>query len=592
MPVDSLQRLRLLACRALIGLLWFHVVLNPVVAAGTGGDWMTTLVISALLAAAATGCLVLGAGAGTTHATVAVALVGTVSMLVSAMGRTHLQVDIHLYYFAALALLATLCDWRAILAATTATAIHHLLLNFLFPALIYPGGSDFVRVVLHAVILLAEAGALVWLTLQINMLFIKSAESVAEAQAALLRADMLTAARLKEQAARDRRQAAMDKHTQDFGTSISGVMASLGQSAGKMRAAADAMSQAATRTRDSTSGAVEGANTSARDLNSVAVAAEQMAASIGEISRQVAHVTTAVHTAVDRASETDAKVASLATAADRIGDVVRLISDIAGQTNLLALNATIEAARAGEAGKGFAVVAGEVKVLAAQTAHATAQIGTQIIAIRAATDEAVGAVREVGLAIGQVASVATAIAAAVEQQAAATQEISSSVQSVTLATSTSAEVMEQVLIVAEQTDTASRSVVIAAEEVGQTATTLRVEVNDFLTAMKGGGEEDRRAYERVPGAGATATLTLQGLTKVQAVVRDFSRGGIALTCGATALAGAEAKVVVLMGGSLSGRVVRSEEGLLTVAFHQGPANIALVDRAIDDVKQRARLAAA
>jgi methyl-accepting chemotaxis protein len=219
-PVDSLDRLRSIACRALIALLWFHVLLNPVVAAVTGGNWMAVLVVSGLLAAAATGCLALGAGAATTHTTIAVALVGTVSILLSAMAPTPWQVDTHLYYFAALALLATLCDWRAILAATAATAIHHLSLNFLFPAFIYPGGSDLVRVVLHAVILLVEAGALVWLTLQINMLFIKSSESVAEARAALLQADVLTAEKLKEQAARDHRQSAMDTHTQDFGGSI------------------------------------------------------------------------------------------------------------------------------------------------------------------------------------------------------------------------------------------------------------------------------------------------------------------------------------------------------------------------------------
>jgi methyl-accepting chemotaxis protein len=117
------------------------------------------------------------------------------------------------------------------------------------------------------------------------------------------------------------------------------------------------------------------------------------------------------------------------------------------------------------------------------------------------------------LAIGQVEAVATAIAAAVEQQAAATREISSSVQSVTMATTTSAQAMEQVLTVAEQTDTASRSVLIAAQEVGSTAETLRVEVSDFLTAMKGGDNDDRRAYERVPGVGATATLATPGLAE-------------------------------------------------------------------------------
>jgi methyl-accepting chemotaxis protein len=408
----------------------------------------------------------------------------------------------------------------------------------------------------------------------------------------MIKADGLTAASIKEQSARDRRQAAMDTHTQDFGTSISGVMASLGQSASKMHAAADAMSRAAERTRQCTSDAVEGAQASSRDLNSVAVAAEQMAASIHEISRQVAHVTTAVNTAVDRASETDAKVASLATAADRIGNVVRLISDIAGQTNLLALNATIEAARAGEAGKGFAVVAGEVKTLAAQTAHATAEIGTQIIAIRAATEDAVVAVREVGLAISQVESVATAIAAAVEQQAAATQEISSSVQTVTIATASSAQAMEQVLIAAGETDTTSRLVVVAAEEVGQTATTLRAEVNDFLTAMKGGNEDDRRAYERVPGAGTTATLTIHGMAEVQAVVHDISRGGITLACNVTAASGAEVNVCLSAGGSVAGRVVRTSNGMLAIAFRQNETSMTLVDRALNAIRRRSRAVAA
>ena len=408
----------------------------------------------------------------------------------------------------------------------------------------------------------------------------------------MIEADQLTAAKIKEQAARERRQAAMDTHTQDFGESVSGVMASLGQSAGMMHTAANEMSAAATRTRDSTAGAVTDANASARDLNSVAVAAEQMAASINEISRQVTHVTTAVSTAVDRASETDRKVAGLAETADRIGDVVRLITDIAGQTNLLALNATIEAARAGEAGKGFAVVASEVKTLASQTARATDQISTQIVAIRSATEQAVDAVRDVGVAIGQVASVATAIAAAVEQQAAATQEISASVQSVTGSTTSSAQAMEQVLTIAEQTDTASRSVLTAAGAVRETADTLQTEVNDFLTAMQRDDSDERRAYERIPGAGTTVSLRIRGQNEVRAVVRDMSRGGVALECGSTAPPGTEAQVRLPTGANVSGRIVRAKDGLLTLAFRQDVETTAVLDRALDAIRQTTRSAAA
>jgi methyl-accepting chemotaxis protein len=408
----------------------------------------------------------------------------------------------------------------------------------------------------------------------------------------LVRNRELEAAAQAARAARDRQAAAMDSHTQDFGASISGVMTSLGQSAGKMKLAADDMSVAAIRTRNSTSNAAEGANASARDLNAVSVAAEQMAASIHEISRQVAHVTTAVHSAVARASDTNVKVTELAAAADRIGDVVRLISEIAGQTNLLALNATIEAARAGEAGKGFAVVAGEVKALATQTARATEQIGTQIVAIRQATEEAVGAVHQVGVAISQVESVATAIAAAVQQQAAATQEISSSVQSVTMATTTSAQAMEQVLTVAEQTDTASQSVLIAAEQVGQTAATLRVEVNDFLSAIKRGGNDDRRAYERVPGAGASATLIRPGFADTNAEIRDIARGGVAFMCSDIAQPGAEVTVRLPAGGSVLGRVVRSADRIVTIAFRQDAASLALVDHAVEAIRTRSNAAAA
>src|SRR6202165_4364781 len=92
-----------------------------------------------------------------------------------------------------------------------------------------------------------------------------------------------------------------------------------------------------------------------------AAATEELASSVAEIGRQVIHSSGVADAAVAKAGHTTEMVGSLAAAAERIGDVLRLIGAIASQTNLLALNATIEAARAGEAGRGFAVVGSEVQ---------------------------------------------------------------------------------------------------------------------------------------------------------------------------------------------------------------------------------------
>src|SRR5439155_25637022 len=114
-------------------------------------------------------------------------------------------------------------------------------------------------------------------------------------------------------------------------------------------------------------------------VRTASVAADELITSIAEIGRQLNLTNNVVQAAVNEARATDGEIEALAAAAQKIGDVIKLIRDIAGQTNLLALNATIEAARAGEAGRGFAVAASEVRWCAVQKAKATGKTAPQTL---------------------------------------------------------------------------------------------------------------------------------------------------------------------------------------------------------------------
>ena len=162
-----------------------------------------------------------------------------------------------------------------------------------------------------------------------------------------------------------------------------------------MRSTARGLFGSSEHTSQRAESAVQAFNEASANVETAAVAADELSRSIGEISRQLTQTSSVVGLATNEARATDDEIAGLADGAQKIGDVVKLIRNIAGQTNLLALNATIEAARAGEAGKGFAVVASEVKSLAVQTAKATEDIANHILAVQESTSGAVEAIRQI-----------------------------------------------------------------------------------------------------------------------------------------------------------------------------------------------------
>ena len=280
------------------------------------------------------------------------------------------------------------------------------------------------------------------------------------------------------------RRAELHNLAEGFETAVGNIIEKVGSASNELENSAVILNKSSAATQQLSTVVATASEETSANVQSVASATEEMASSINEIGRQVADSNRIANEAVDQAQKTDARIAELSLAANRIGDVTQLITTIAEQTNLLALNATIEAARAGEAGRGFAVVAQEVKALAAQTAKATSEISTQIAGMQAATQDSVVAIKEISGTIGRVSEIAATIAAAIEEQGAATQEIARNVQQAALGSTQVATSIADVNRGAADTGSASSQVLSSAQMLSNENKLLKAEVTKFLSTVR------------------------------------------------------------------------------------------------------------
>lgn len=246
-----------------------------------------------------------------------------------------------------------------------------------------------------------------------------------------------------------------------------------------------AVSSASTEIIASSSALALSSEQQARQISDTAMAIEEMAVSIQQVSGNAnlsAEVAAEARTNAQSGSmavqatiegmqrirqevqETSKTIKRLGESSQEISAIVQLIEEIANQTNLLALNAAIQAAMAGEHGRGFAVVAEEVRRLAERAGEATQQIGTLVTSIQAETGEAVismdNSTREVvsgsqladeaGTALTHIDSVVSrlselieAISQAADQQARAAGDISHSMQEISEVTRTTTSGSQQ-----------------------------------------------------------------------------------------------------------------------------------------------------
>ena len=159
----KLEKLRLASERVIIVAIWLHGPILALAGWFVGRSLISGLLLWLAAAAGATIAHRAQPGMASTRATVAASLCVMPALVVMMLAGSSWQGDAQMLFFAEAAVTAALLDRRAVIVGTLAIAIHHLALNFVVPALVFPGGADIARVIFHAIVLVLECAALAWL---------------------------------------------------------------------------------------------------------------------------------------------------------------------------------------------------------------------------------------------------------------------------------------------------------------------------------------------------------------------------------------------------------------------------------------------
>jgi hypothetical protein len=284
--------------------------------------------------------------------------------------------DMHIWFYALLALVALYQAWTPFILAVGFVAVHHAAMSLWMPESVFSTHeaqhNPIAFALLHAVFLLAEATFLAY-----GWKFTEEADRGRRAEQK--RAQAQVAARADAQAE---------------------LAAERARTADEAAAALAAREERAVLLEQQLAGLLESGRRLDDNVGTATQVMNGLRTAIGEIAAAAGQATTTAHEASAGSRASAETVERLALTMAEIDQIAGSISTIADQTNLLALNATIESARAGEAGKAEAAGAAltTVQEVIAGVVEAQATIATAVEEQSASTAQAqeaiVGASRE------------------------------------------------------------------------------------------------------------------------------------------------------------------------------------------------------
>ncbi len=340
------------------------------------GEWTAALAIGTPLAAWATVMCWRWRGRLATRISIALIFMGFSGLLIH---EAHGLIETHFSIFALLAFLLYYRDWRPIVAASGAIAVHHYVACELemrgAGIYVFPDGHPCTMVWVHAAYVVIEAAVLMYLGGAIRREAVESA-AIGQFGRRLVETgviDLRGGDAGVRSTALDELLAALDVSVRQAGQ-VAGGMSSV---SGDVTAAACEILSAGREQQTSSESAVrvvrrmaqtaEHVTRNCSEVASVALGSAGVVEQGREVMRRMA---TTIEGLVGTVTSVSSEMNGLQAESGKIEEIIGIMADIARQTDLLALNATIEAAGAGAAGRGFQVVAREIRELSMRT-HAS-----------------------------------------------------------------------------------------------------------------------------------------------------------------------------------------------------------------------------